>query len=207
LGSDFGAAPVADFSVSVNPSALTVKAGSSATTIVTVMSINGFSSPVTVSAAVPSGWSVPDSVTVNPTGSAVINIAAPVGVSGAFRVVLSATDGVATKTVTVNVQVVKPDYSLSASPSSLMVKQGSMGTTKVTVKSLDSYQGTVTLSVSGLPAGAKATFSKNPVSADSYATLTISATRLTAKGTYTVTINGVDNAGLAHQVQISVRIY
>ena len=207
LGSDFGAAPVADFSVSVNPSALTVKAGSSATTIVTVTSINGFSSPVTVSAAVPVGWSVPASVIVNPTGSAVMSIAAPAGVSGAFKVVLSATDGVATKTVTVNVQVVKPDYSLSASPSSLMVKQGSMGTTKVTVKSLDSYQGTVTLSVSGLPAGSKATFSKNPVSADSYATLTISTTRTTAKGTYTITVNGVDASGLAHLVKISVRIY
>ena len=207
LGSDFGAAPVADFSVSVNPSALTVKAGSSATTIVTVTSINGFSSPVTVSAAVPVGWSVPASVIVNPTGSAVMSIAAPAGVSGAFKVVLSATDGTSTKTVTVNVQVFKADYSLSASPTSLSVKQGYSGTSKVTVKAVNGYSGSVSLSASGLPTGAKTTFSKNPVSADSYATLTISTTRTTAKGTYTITVNGVDASGLAHLVKISVRIY
>jgi subtilase family serine protease len=207
LGSDFGAAQVADFSVSASPSSLTVKAGSSGVVTVTVSSINGFSKPVTVSATVPDGWSVPAVVTVNPTGSAVMNIAAPVGVSGSNQVVLSATDGTSTKTATVTVQVVKADYSLSANPTSVSVRQGSSGTSKVTVTTVNGYTGSVTLSASGLPVGTKASFSKNPVSAGSYATLTISTTRTTAKGTYTVTVNGMDASGIAHLVKISVRIY
>jgi subtilase family serine protease len=207
LGSDFGAAPVADFTVSASPSSLTVQAGGSATTTVTVTSINGFSKPVTVSATVPDGWSVPASVTVTPTGSAVMNIAAPAGASGSYQVVLSATVGTTIKTTTVNVQVVKADYSLSANPTSLSIRQGYSGTSKVTVNAVNGYSGSVTLSASGLPTGAKATLSKNPVSAGSYATLTISTIRTTTKGTYTVTVNGVDASGLAHLIKISVRIY
>lgn len=55
------------------------------------------------------------------------------------------------------------DFSISVSPSSLNVLQGSAGTTTVIVSSLVNFSSPVNLGVSGLPSGAVAGFGTNPV--------------------------------------------
>src|SRR5215469_11868108 len=55
-----------------------------------------------------------------------------------------------------------PDFSLTDSPSSLTVTQGTSGTSTVTVHPAGGFTGSVTLSASGLPAGVTASFGTNP---------------------------------------------
>lgn len=206
IGTDFGAPPAPDFIVSASPSTLTIIAGSTATTTLTVTSVSGFNSPVTLTAAVPNGWITPDPVTVTPTAFVPLTLTAPSTANGAAQIVVSATIGTTTKTITLNVQVVKPDFGLTANPTSLTISRGNSATSRITVNALNSYQGSVTISAAGMPNGMKATFNKNPVPADTYTTLTLTTARTTARGTYTLTITGTDTNQLSHTTQIRVTV-
>jgi subtilase family serine protease len=86
----------------------------------------------------------------------------------------------------------QPGFTLSASPSSVSVTQGSSATSTITVTDVGGFSGSVTLSASGLPSGVTAAFSPNPTSGTS--TLTLSATSTAATGTVTVTISGVSGS-------------
>src|SRR5439155_22436125 len=59
-----------------------------------------------------------------------------------------------------------PTYTLSASPSSVTVTQGSTGSSTITVSPLNGFTSSVTLSASGLPSGVTAAFSPNPTTTD-----------------------------------------
>ncbi|MGA9542847.1 MAG: S53 family peptidase [Candidatus Sulfotelmatobacter sp.] len=85
-----------------------------------------------------------------------------------------------------------PSFTLSASPSSLSVTQGSSGTSTITVTDAGGFTGSVTLAASGLPSGVTAAFGTNPTSGTSVLTLTASSTATT--GTSTVTITGTSGS-------------
>ena len=85
-----------------------------------------------------------------------------------------------------------PNFSLTASPNTVTVSQGSSGTSTITVVPVNGFTGSVTLSASGLPSGVTAGFSTNPTTSTSTLTLTASATAAT--GTVTVTITGVSGS-------------
>ncbi|MDP7982610.1 MAG: hypothetical protein RAK18_05475, partial [Conexivisphaerales archaeon] len=80
-------------------------------------------------------------------------------------------------------------FSVSVSPSTLLVHQSSYNSTVVTV-TLISGSGTVDLSASGLPSGASAVFSPSSGSPTFTSTLTVTASSSTPTGTYAVTITG-----------------
>jgi hypothetical protein len=81
-----------------------------------------------------------------------------------------------------------PDFSLSTSPSSVSVVQGSSATYTETITPSGGFTGSVTLSVSGLPTGAAGTFSPNPATTTS--TLTVTTATSTPTGSYPLTITG-----------------
>src|SRR5258708_33019584 len=58
----------------------------------------------------------------------------------------------------------KPDFGVSASPSSQVTTQGNSAVYTLTLTPSGGFAGSVSLSVSGLPSGATATFTSNPVS-------------------------------------------
>ena len=89
-----------------------------------------------------------------------------------------------------------PDFSLSASPTSQSVIQGSSTTYTINVAPVAGFNGSVNLSVSGLPVGAGGTFSPNPVTAAS-STLTVTTASTTATGSYSLTITGTSGS-LSH---------
>ncbi|MGC1499635.1 MAG: protease pro-enzyme activation domain-containing protein [Terriglobales bacterium] len=80
-----------------------------------------------------------------------------------------------------------PSFTLSASPSSLTITQGSSGTSTITVTDVDGFSGSVTLAASGLPSGVTASFGTNPTTGSSVLTLTASATATTGSATVTIT--------------------
>jgi hypothetical protein len=82
------------------------------------------------------------------------------------------------------------NFSLSASPASQTVIGGNATTYGITVLPSSGFNGSVTLSVSGLPAGASGTFSPPAVTGSGTSTLTVSTATTTPKGGYTLTISG-----------------
>jgi len=83
-------------------------------------------------------------------------------------------------------------FTLSDSPSSLSIAQGSSGTTTITVTDLNGFTGGVTLTNSTLPNGVTASYGTNPTTGTSVLTLTASSTATT--GTSTVTITGTSGS-------------
>jgi hypothetical protein len=197
--------PAPDFSLSASPTSLTVVQGNNGTSTITVNPLNGFSGSVSLSASgLPSG--VTASFSPNPTTSTstLTLTASGTAATGTATVTITGTSGSLQHTTTVSLTVnPAPDFSLSASPTSLTVVQGNNGTSTITVNPLNGFSGSVSLSASGLPSGVTASFSPNPTTSTS--TLTLTASGTAATGTATVTITGTSGA-LTHTTTISLTV-
>jgi subtilase family serine protease len=206
-------AAAASFTLSDSPSSLSIAEGGSGTSTITVTDLNGFSGSVSLAASgLPSG--VTAAFSPNPTsGTSVLTLtASATATTGSATVTVTGTSGsiVATTTLALTVTATAtPNFTISASPASLTVKQGSNGTSTITITSVDSFNSATTLSASGLPTGVTAAFSTNPVtppangSATSTLTLTASATATT--GTATVTVTGTSGS-LTHTATIALTV-
>ena len=86
----------------------------------------------------------------------------------------------------------QPSFTLSASPATLTILQGSLGSTTITINPVNGFNSGVTLGASGLPSGVTATFGTNPATSSSSLTLTASSSAAT--GTFTVTVTGTSGA-------------
>jgi hypothetical protein len=87
-----------------------------------------------------------------------------------------------------------PDFTLSASPTSLSVTQGSSGSTTISTTVTGGFNSSIPLSASGLPAGVTASFNPGSIGApgngSSILTLTASSTATTGTANVTVTGSG-----------------
>ncbi len=100
-----------------------------------------------------------------------------------------------------NFKSASPDFTLSGSPGSQTVIQGSGSSYGIIVGPTGGFTGQVSLSVSGLPVGANASFSPNPAAASSSLSVTTSAS--TPVGTYLLTITGVSGS-LTHTTTVTL---
>ncbi|PYS50042.1 MAG: hypothetical protein DMF68_08300 [Acidobacteria bacterium] len=102
-----------------------------------------------------------------------------------------------------------PDYALSASPSTQTVAPGSSVNYITAVTPSGSFTGNVSLSASGLPTGASASFSPTPVNiTDASAknsTITVTTSASTPVGTYPLTITST-SGNLQHTTTITLRV-
>ena len=192
-----------DFSLTASPSSRVIGPGPTGTSYsVTITALNGFIGGVALSVAgLPvgaTGTFSPNPATTAATLNVTINTTTP---AGSYVLTITGTSGSLSHTTTVTLTV-NGDFSLSASPSSASVTAGGRATYTVTVTQLNGFTGSVTLSLSGLPAKSSASFSPNPTSSSS--TLTIRTNRgQTPAGTYTITITGT-SAGVAHAVTVTL---
>ena len=81
-------------------------------------------------------------------------------------------------------------FTLSAAPASATVTAGGTASYTATVAALNGLTGAVTMSASGLPAGATAIFSPATVSGAGSSGLSLLTTGSTPAGTYTITLTG-----------------
>jgi uncharacterized membrane protein len=149
--------PPPDFTLSLNPTSLSVQQGSSGTTTLTITPQNGFTGTVALSLVDGSGNPVsgislsPTSVTVS--GSSPVNQTLTVSVAasvapGTYSLQVRATSGSLAKTANLSLTVTPPpDFTLSLNPTSLSVQQGSSGQTTLTVTPQNGFTGTVALSL------------------------------------------------------------
>lgn len=100
-----------------------------------------------------------------------------------------------------------PNFSLSAAPSSQSISKSSSGNFTVTIFPSNGFNSSVALSViSGLPAGASASFSPSSVNGGSWAsTMAVNIGSSTTSGTYTLTIQGT-SGGLTRTTTVSVTV-
>ncbi|WP_405578930.1 carbohydrate binding domain-containing protein [Streptomyces sp. NBC_01190] len=87
------------------------------------------------------------------------------------------------------------DFSVSLSPSSGSVAPGGSATSTVHTAVASGAAQSVSLSVSGAPAGVTASVSPGSVTAGGTATLSVATTTAAAPGTYTLTVNGSAASG------------
>lgn len=99
-----------------------------------------------------------------------------------------------------------PDFAVTVSPSSVSATVGGQTTATVTTTVSGGFNSAVSLSVSGLPTGATATFSPASIAAPGSGSSTLTlATGTAAAGTYSLTITATGN-GTTHAAALSFAI-
>jgi hypothetical protein len=96
-----------------------------------------------------------------------------------------------------------PSFTLSSSVSSISVHAGASATATIQITMQTGFTGSVSLSLSGLPAGVTGSFST--VSPSGASILTLTAGREAAPGTSAISIQGVSGT-LTSQVRLSLRV-
>jgi uncharacterized membrane protein len=214
--SNCGTPPTQDFSVSASPGSQTVVQGNGTTYTVTVAPSGGFASDVSLT---PSGLPSGATATFNPNpisggaGTSTMSVTTAASTPpGSYTLTITANSTSPSLTHSTTVTLVvnpasSPDFSVSASPSSQTVAQGSPTSYTVTVTPSGGFTGNVTLTSSGLPSGATATFNPTSISGGAGGTSTMSVTTAasTPPGSYTLTITANSTSpSLTHSTTVTL---
>jgi hypothetical protein len=102
-----------------------------------------------------------------------------------------------------------PDFSISASPTSLTIQQGSSDSSIITIASINDFDQLVTLTKAGMPSGVTALLSSQFVApgpgGSETSTLTVTVDSTAAPGSYSITVNGTSGS-LTHGTEIYLNI-
>ena len=190
-----------DFSLSATPASASVGGSVTSTTYsVTITPINGFNSPVMLSASGPLigalGTFSPNPATASSTLTVSIMSNTP---AGTYTLTLTGTSGSLSHSTTVTL-VVNADFSISASPTSRTIRHGRSTTYTITIAALNGFTGSVNLAVAGLPSGSSGGFSPNPAATSSVLTVNTGGG---TTGSFTLTITGT-GGGKTHTVTVTL---
>jgi hypothetical protein len=205
-----GPPPANDFSISASPNSLNLVQGASGSSTISTAVTSGSAGTVSLSVSgVPSGATG----TLNPTsvtagGSSTLNVNAGTAAAGTYTLTVTGTEGTATHSASVSLTVTSPptnNFSISASPNSLNLVQGASGSSTISTAVTSGSAQTVSFSVSGLPAGATASFNPTSVTAGGSSTLTLTASASTPTGTSTLTVTGTGTSA-THSTSVSLTV-
>jgi hypothetical protein len=203
-GANFKATSAEDFTLGASPASQTIARGNPTSYGVTVNPLNGFSGPVTLSVSgLPTG--AIGSFSPNPaTSTSTLSVTTDPTLTpaGSYTLTITGVSGSLTHTTTATLVVTAPDFSLSPSPASQTVLQGSATSYGFTISPTSGFASQVNLSVSGLPTGAGGSFSPNPATSTSTLSVTTNAAT-TPAGSYTLTITGV-SGNLTHTTTVTL---
>ena len=214
-------------SLSSSPAAVSMQSSGTATVIVTAapsgsltVAAGAAGSSISVASGLPKGvtasWSSPS---VNAAGAVMWTLTlAGNATASAGTATLGLSAKVAPKsgapvTASINLPLTltspPPTLTLSAALPTVAVVQGKTGSDSITVVGNSTYSGTVSLSVSGLPAGVMCSWTANPLAlsaenGSSTLTLTASATAAASSATITVTASG-DGVKATKQITLQVQ--
>ena len=122
---------------------------------------------------------------------------------GTYQVSFTATDNGGLTSQPATRTIIVTDFSLSATPTSQAVTQGGNAAFTATVNPGTGFTGLVTFSVTGLPAGATATFNPVSVSTSGTTTLTVKADASLAPGSYPLRITGTSGP-VSHSADVTL---
>jgi uncharacterized membrane protein len=190
----FAFAPVATFQIGAPSPSQTVTQGGSAAYPITTQSDFGFTGNVSFNPTVmglPAGAQAafsPASVAVG-GGSTLTVTTTPQTPPGTYPLTITASSGLITRHLTVNLVVNPLPFTLSATPSSRTLSSGQSTTYTVTVTPAAGFNGPVQLlGPGGLPPGTTATYSPATITGSGSSTLTVATSASTPSGSSTLNI-------------------
>ncbi|HKS81716.1 MAG TPA: FG-GAP-like repeat-containing protein [Candidatus Acidoferrales bacterium] len=147
--------------------------------------------------------------TLAPRGKCTVSLTFTAAGIGKRSASLLFTDGAWNSPQKVSLSGTGPDFSITASPSSLSVSPGNSVNSTLTLTPLNGFNDVITMSCAGAPKNSTCSISPamvgmNGVSAQS-ATFTLSTASTTKAGTYRVTPKGISGAD-SHSVTITVTV-
>jgi subtilase family serine protease len=173
---------------------LTVGAGYSGTSSVYVSDQYGFTGSVSLSVSgLPSGVTAsfsPTSTTYSSTLTLTVGSAVP---TGNYTLTVTGVSGSKTVSSTFVLNVAAAGFSLYGS-SGLTVGQGSTNNAFVEINATNGFNGSVALSVAGLPSGVTGYFSPNPTATSTYSYLYLTVASNVATGSYPLTVTGTSGS-------------
>src|SRR2546422_1013966 len=209
--------PTPTFTLSPSPSSVSFAAGGSATSTLTVSSVNGFTGTVSLVSSVSPSTGLtaslsPSSVSLTSGSKATSLLTLSNGSTGSYTVSLTGSSGSLTKTGSVSVTVVgssnglshsttitvtvsqsqTQDFTISANPSTVAFNSGASGSTTLTLASASGFSGTLSITSSVSPSSGLSV-SCNPSSI----TLTSSTTSGSSNCTFTSSVAGPYTASIS----------
>lgn len=208
---------VTNFTLGVSPTSRTVNQGLSTTTSATVTPVSGFNGIVTFSVTgAPAGLTTGFSpTTVTGSGSSTLTLTATAVAAGIYPLTVKGTSGTLTHSATTFTLTVNLGGALSvnASPASIKVSRSATSpsvtnTIKVTIS--NGFLGPVTLTATGLPSGATATFTPSSVNvapgSTGSSTLKVTVTPTTSIGKSNITVTAKSTGGPQAQTKVSLQV-
>jgi PKD repeat protein len=198
---------VADFSLSATTTSGTVAPGASAAYTATVTPSSGFTGAVTFSIT---GLPLNATASFSPpsvvgSGSTAVTVSTSASTpAGTYPLTIRGTSGGVTRTAAVTLVVTQVgDFTISVSPDSGTVQNGSNATYTVSIGALSGFSSTVALSTGALPKFVTASFSPPSVTQSGTSVLTLTTLKQTKAGTSTITVTGTSGS-LVHSVTITL---
>ena len=100
-----------------------------------------------------------------------------------------------------------PNFSISASPTSVSVVQGSNGSSTISTAVVDGFNAAIALTASGQPTGVTVTFNPTSIAApgSGSSTMSMAVASTTATGTYTITVTGT-GGGITQKTTVALTV-
>ncbi|HZL67179.1 MAG TPA: LamG domain-containing protein, partial [Candidatus Limnocylindrales bacterium] len=202
-----------NFTISASPSSVSVAQGNQGSSTITTAISGGFNSAISLSAAgMPTGTSVsfsPQTIPAPGSGSSSMTIA--VGSStptGTYPITVTGNGGGLQRSATVTLTVTAaPNFTILASPTSLIIMQGNLGTSTITTTVSGGFSSSISLSATGVPVGTTVSFNPNAIPAPGAgsSTMTITVGLSTLEGTYPITVIGT-GGGIRQTVTVNLTV-
>jgi subtilase family serine protease len=207
-----GSSTSPSFSLSASPSSAIVAQGGSGTSQINSTVTGGFNSPISLAASgQPSGVTVgftPASITGAGTSTMTVTVAAST-TTGTYSITVTGTSGSITKTTTFTLTVTgtAPNFTISASPTSINVARSSSGGSRITTTVSGGFNSAIGLSASGGGSSINVTFSPSSIGApgSGTSTMTVRVGRRARTGNHTITITGT-GGGVTHSTTLTVNV-
>ncbi len=191
-----------DFGISANPTSVSFGSGGSATSTVSLTASGGFTGPVNLTAtSAPTGVTttcVPSSISGSQTSTCTMSA----NNAGSYTVTITGTNGTLVHSATIDVLVLEPDFSLTASPNSVSFLVNDSATATISLHSIGGFSGTVSLNATSSPAGLTTSCSPAILVGSQSSICTMNSTTISS---YTVTIMGTIG-NLSHNASIDVTV-
>ncbi len=205
------------FNMYACPSSFSAVAGTTQTSTIKVYSVAKFAGTLDLSCSTSNGITcslASASLTLksNQAKTATATITIPsTTVAGKYQITVMAKSevGTLTRSASIVVQVIKPDFNIQARPSCLSIASGTTENVIISANSLSRFNGTVALTASApsgwqTPVLAKSFLKLTYNQADS-TSLAISVPAQTASGKYAVVVTGISGS-LSHSVTLTVEV-
>ncbi len=200
------------FSLSASPSSVTVAQGNNGTSTITSTVTDGFDSAISLTATgQPTGVTVtfnPTSITGAGTSTMTMSVASSTA-PGTYTITVKGTSGSTVETTTVSLTVTgtSPNFTISASPTSISISPGNSGHSTITTTISGGFDSAIALTASGQPSRVTVSFSPSsiPAPGSGSSTMTITVNRRASAGTYPITVKGT-GGGVNHTTTVTLTI-